>query len=745
VSGNLRNYYCIPDIYVELVDIVDQHKDSQFNSFFPNTPTVISVSSNGLAADWTTNYKVYKSNYDSINDGERYGYLSEYEDESTSESAIPLNNAKLDSIQFGAQVNQTDSQIKFQYESNLDTNAFTDAEKSKLTDIEALAEVNQDDATIKTQYENNAETNAYTDLEKSKLAGINTAAIGDMHKSEFVIDLPLPSIVNRAQELVAAGFNQTALTIPHGRYLKVTDVNLAGGYGLVRPADNTLNDGVDAMAEEDILPGEVGRIGVVIYNPTIDTTGRNVGDPVYLGQNGTTTFTAPTTGSLIQVGVVYHVGNPGFIASFHFDNLLTVSFQANWRPNTFYPKGTMVGAYHPTEPALGLFILRAKEDFTSPPVFDPGRVDFFDDWEIAGGDMKTGLYDPNDVDGDAFDMSNMIDNANHVRMTKAQQTKLDGLEEPTFKGYFNTPNVLNAEYPVGEVGWSAIVVFENDESTPNGNLWQWIGTPTDAWVDSGQAGLGGDMNTSTYDPRNILADVFDMDQMTEGADTDKLFYSLTERNKLSGLEEGSNYYNKTELDAAHALKADVTYVDVQDALKMDKTVYDPGSVNGDAFNMDNMVEGATTKILSDTERADIAQNKTDRHTHANKTLLDTIIDSGDGEAYLANDGTYQDAAKAGIHNGTCIEQQDIFIVESGGLVYADVEKVGGGDLQVYFGNNSYFLDCTTGAGAGGRARVQLVAGTAIAPQINNIYVYLNTGVPELASQISIDLFPSEFA
>ena len=35
---------------------------------------------------------------------------------------------------------------------------------------------------------------------------------------------------------------------------------------------------------------------------------------------------------------------------------------------------------------------------------------------------------------------------------------------------------------------------------------------------------------------------------------------------------------------------------------MTKAVYDPNLVEGDAFQMDNMVEGATAKILTDIER-----------------------------------------------------------------------------------------------------------------------------------------------
>lgn len=52
---------------------------------------------------------------------------------------------------------------------------------SKLAGIEAGAEVNQTDAEIKTQYENNADTNEFSDAEKTKLVGIETGAtVGDV-------------------------------------------------------------------------------------------------------------------------------------------------------------------------------------------------------------------------------------------------------------------------------------------------------------------------------------------------------------------------------------------------------------------------------------------------------------------------------------------------------------------------------------------------------------------------------------
>ena len=54
---------------------------------------------------------------------------------------VSVDGTKLDGIESGATADQTPSEIKTAYESNADTNAFTDAEKTKLAGIEAGADV----------------------------------------------------------------------------------------------------------------------------------------------------------------------------------------------------------------------------------------------------------------------------------------------------------------------------------------------------------------------------------------------------------------------------------------------------------------------------------------------------------------------------------------------------------------------------------------------------------------------------
>lgn len=92
---------------------------------------------------------------------------------------LAADGAKLDAIEAGAEVNPTASEIKTAYESNADTNAFTDAEKAKLSTVEAGATGDQTASEIKTAYESNADTNAFTDAEKTKLAGVESGATAD--------------------------------------------------------------------------------------------------------------------------------------------------------------------------------------------------------------------------------------------------------------------------------------------------------------------------------------------------------------------------------------------------------------------------------------------------------------------------------------------------------------------------------------------------------------------------------------
>ena len=79
----------------------------------------------------------------------------------------------------------TAADVKTKYETNANTNAFTDAEQTKLAGIETGATADQTGADIKTLYEAEADTNAFTDAEKTKLTGIETGATADQTGAEI--------------------------------------------------------------------------------------------------------------------------------------------------------------------------------------------------------------------------------------------------------------------------------------------------------------------------------------------------------------------------------------------------------------------------------------------------------------------------------------------------------------------------------------------------------------------------------
>ena len=84
------------------------------------------------------------------------------------------------------------------------------------------------------------------------------------------------------------------------------------------------------------------------------------------------------------------------------------------------------------------------------------------------------------------------------------------------------------------------------------------------------------------------------------------------------------------------------------------------------------------------------------------------------------------------------QRQDVDIIEDAGSLYAEFEAIGGGDITYIFGQQEFILDCTTGSGAGGKARVQLTAGASPqSRQQNWVYVTpLASGAAQLQASTS---------
>ncbi|WP_375670280.1 hypothetical protein [Bartonella sp. PS7NMGDW] len=132
------------------------------------------------------------------------------------------------------------------------------------------------------------------------------------------------------------------------------------------------------------------------------------------------------------------------------------------------------------------------------------------------------------------------------------------------------------------------------------------------WVKISSLGIG-DMKAATYDPDNVGANVFSMENMNEGPT--KKILTTEERSKLRWLSatqptiekwhKGSEgvYYPISPVD----LKNTIRYFVGSKSVGMSKSVYDPDKIEKDAFDMENMNEGNTHLILTPQERAQVAK------------------------------------------------------------------------------------------------------------------------------------------
>ena len=96
-------------------------------------------------------------------------------------------STKLNGIEVGATGNQSASEIKAAYESNSNTNNFTDSLKNKLNSIPSNASADQTASEIKVAYESNSDTNAFTNALNTKLNGIESGATGNQSSSEIKV------------------------------------------------------------------------------------------------------------------------------------------------------------------------------------------------------------------------------------------------------------------------------------------------------------------------------------------------------------------------------------------------------------------------------------------------------------------------------------------------------------------------------------------------------------------------------
>ena len=109
---------------------------------------------------------------------------------------------------------------------------------SKLDGIEAGATADQTAAEIKTAYESNSDTNAFTDAEQSKLSGIEAGATGDQTASEILTAI-------KTVDGAASGLDADLLDGQQGSYYLNTSTtfsgDVSGTYGAMVVADDSHN------------------------------------------------------------------------------------------------------------------------------------------------------------------------------------------------------------------------------------------------------------------------------------------------------------------------------------------------------------------------------------------------------------------------------------------------------------------------------------------------------------------------
>jgi len=149
----------------------------------------------------------------------------------------------------------------------------TGTERTKLSGIEAGAQVNQTDAEIKTQYENNADTNAFTDAEKTKLGNVNVNAEENVQSDWSQTDTGADDYIKNKPTISGGTVSQSyAFTRNNSEFVQeggtdvVAKITYAGSTTLGIPTNiiaNVWNDGgtsVDITITDETNSNQIAQL-----------------------------------------------------------------------------------------------------------------------------------------------------------------------------------------------------------------------------------------------------------------------------------------------------------------------------------------------------------------------------------------------------------------------------------------------------------------------------------------------------
>jgi len=126
--------------------------------------------------------------------------------------------------------------------------------------------------------------------------------------------------------------------------------------------------------------------------------------------------------------------------------------------------------------------------------------------------------------------------------------------------------------------------------------------------------------------------------------------------------------------------------------------------------------------------------------------LDSLIDSlFKGSLEVVGDIKSSGVSLSKVSNSLSEERQGLTLLVVGTSVFLDVQAVGGGDITYNINGVERVLDCTTGDGVDGKARVEIAQGTAIKDLFSVVYVSYSEQLDKLVLVNSIGLPVDSYA